>query len=66
MVVDTCTYITPVMKARPGAVMTNAAKWAYYAPANLGVEVVFGSLEECVESAVAGEVRRDDRIWRNA
>ena len=30
-----------------GRVMTSSAKWAYYAPANLGVEVVFGSLEEC-------------------
>jgi predicted aconitase len=66
VVVDTCTYITPVMKSRPGAVMTNAAKWAYYAPANLGVDVLFGSLEECVESAVAGEVRRDDRAWSDA
>ena len=28
---DTCTYMTPIM--RPwGAVMTNSAKWAYYAP----------------------------------
>jgi predicted aconitase len=66
VVVDTCTYITPVMKARSGVVMTNAAKWAYYAPANLGVDVLFASLEECVESAVAGEVRRDDRVWREA
>ncbi len=24
--------------------MTNSAKWAYYAPANIGVEAVFGSL----------------------
>ena len=30
--------------------MTNAAKWAYYAPGMLGVEVCFGSLRECVES----------------
>ncbi len=39
--------------------MTNSAKWAYYAPGLLPVEVVFGSLEECVESAVRGEVWRD-------
>jgi hypothetical protein len=30
-----------------------------YAPANVGVDVVFGSLEECVLSALAGRVIRD-------
>ncbi len=55
---DTCTYLTPILRERPGAVMTNSAKWAWYAPGNLGYEVIFASLEDCVESAVAGEVRR--------
>ena len=45
--------------------MTNAAKWAYYAPGMLGVEVCFGSLAECVESAVRGEVWRDPDLWAN-
>lgn len=36
--------------------MTNSAKWAYYAPGMLPVEAVIGSLAECVESAVCGEV----------
>src|SRR5262249_26178860 len=30
LVVDTCTYITPILAPRPGSVMTNSAKWAYY------------------------------------
>ena len=60
---DTCTYITPILDDRPGAVMTNSAKWAWYAPANIGKQVVFGSLRECVESAVRGEVWRDESIW---
>ncbi len=60
---DTCTYITPILSGRPGAVMTNSAKWAWYAPNNLGYEVVFASLEECVESAVRGTVWRDDTQW---
>jgi hypothetical protein len=29
----------------------------------LGVEVAFGSLRECVESAVRGEVWRDHDLW---
>lgn len=56
IVTDTCTYITPVMEDVSGAVMTDSGKWAYYAPANLGVEVAFGSLRDCVASAVAGEL----------
>ena len=60
IVVDTCTYITPVLHAQRGAtVMTNSAKWAWYGPGNLGVQVVYGSLADCVESAVAGKVVRE-------
>lgn len=54
IVTDTCTYITPIMGDTTGTVMTNSGKWAYYAPANLGLEVVMGTLEDCVESAVVG------------
>lgn len=56
VVTDTCTYITPIMGAIAGSVMTNSAKWAHYAPANLGVEVIVGSMAECVISAASGEV----------
>jgi predicted aconitase len=62
IVVDTCTYVTPII--RPGAVvMTNSAKWAYYAPANIGARVVFGTLAECVVSGLRGEVWRDPKQW---
>ncbi len=56
MVTDTCTYITPMIGDVTGVVMTDSAKWAHYAPANLGVEVVFASLSECVLSSVEGRV----------
>jgi predicted aconitase len=58
LVVDTCTYVTPLMRKVQGAVMTNSGKCAYYAPGNLGVSVAFGSLAECVASARAGRVVR--------
>lgn len=61
--VDVCTYYSPRIRALQGRVMTNAAKWAYYAPGMLGVEVAFGSMKECVESAVKGEVWRDPHLW---
>jgi predicted aconitase len=58
LVTDTCTYVTAVMREVTGAVMTNSGKWAYYAPGNLGVEVAFGSLADCMASARAGRVVR--------
>lgn len=64
--VDVCTYYSPKVRGLKGRVMTNAAKWAYYAPGMLGLEVAFGSLRECVESAVKGEVWRDPKLWVSA
>ncbi len=58
LVVDTCTYVTSIMREQTGAVMTNSGKWAWYAPGNLGIEVAFGSLSECVASAAVGRVVR--------
>ena len=58
LVVDTCTYVTAILRDVSGAVMTNSGKWAYYAPGNLGVEVGFGSLADCVASARLGRVTR--------
>jgi predicted aconitase len=56
IVTDTCTYITPIMDDVHGVVMTNSAKWAFYAPGNLGVDVVFAGLDACVASAVSGDL----------
>jgi predicted aconitase len=63
IVTDTCTYITPILHDLDGPVMTNSAKWAWYAPSNLGFDVVFGSLDECVRSASLGRVWRDPDLW---
>lgn len=62
-VVDTCTYVTSILPAGSGVAMTDSAKWAYYAPGNLGVGVVFGSASDCAESAVAGRVIRGRPPW---
>ena len=55
VVTDTCTYLSPMMDGVDGNIMTNSGKWAFYAPSNLGVGVMFGSLVDCVESAVLGQ-----------
>lgn len=56
IVVDTCTYITLIIDPAVKVVMTDSAKWAFYAPGNLGVEVMFGSQQDCVEAALTGAV----------
>jgi predicted aconitase len=58
VVVDTCTYVTAIIRDLSGAVMTNSGKWAYYAPGNLGVDVAFGTLADTLLSAKAGRVVR--------
>jgi len=63
LVSDTCTYVTPVIREAAGPVMTDSAKWAWYAPGNLGFDTAFGSMEECVRSAAAGVVVRDGELW---
>lgn len=56
IVVDTCSYLVPVLAPGVGVVVTDSAKWAHYAPANLGVAVRFASTRACVESAVTGRL----------
>jgi predicted aconitase len=56
IVTDRCTYYAPIIEGCDGRVMTASAKWAYYAPGNLGSSVTFASLEDCVQSAVAGRI----------
>ena len=58
IVTDTCTYVTSMLRELKGVVMTNSGKWAHYAPGNIGVDVAFGSLEDCIASAAAGRVIR--------
>lgn len=60
VVVDTCTYVTAILSPAWKNVMTNSGKWAHYAPGNINVSAVLGSLEECVASARAGRVMLED------
>ena len=54
LVTGRCTYYQPLAANLGRHVMTNSAKWAWYAPSNLGVDVTFASLSDCVEMAVQG------------
>ena len=63
IVTDTCTYVTPILNPKIKTVMTNSGKWAWYAPGNLGIETILGSVKECIASARAGKLVRNDALW---
>jgi predicted aconitase len=63
LLVDTCSYLGPILRPTPLPVMTDSGKWAWYAPANIGARVVFASRRECLRSAIEGRIWRDDAAW---
>ncbi len=63
LVADTCVVVTPILPSAGGVLMTNSGKFAHYGPSNTGYEVLYGSLEDCVETAVQGVVVRDEGVW---
>jgi len=62
--VDTCILTSPMLPAEIRNLMTNSAKFAYYTPGLLGRKIAFGSLKDCINSAVAGEIIRDETLWQ--
>ncbi len=62
--VDTCILTSPMLPAEIQNLMTNSAKFAYYTPGLLGKKIAFGSLQDCVNSAVAGQLVRDEVLWQ--
>ncbi len=63
LTVDTCILATPMLDRGVRRIMTNSAKYAWYAPGLLRTGVAFGSLGECVESARRGRVVREPGPW---
>jgi predicted aconitase len=63
MVADTCVVVAPILPPGGGVLMTNSGKFAHYAPGNTGFATIYGSLEDCVASAEAGQVVRGEALW---
>lgn len=63
LTVDTCILTSPMLPPEIKYLMTNSAKFAYYSPGLLGKQITFGSLKDCVASAVEGRVIRDESLW---
>lgn len=56
IVQDTCVVVTPILKDIRGVLMTNSGKFANYSLPNTGYRSVFGSLSDCVQSAIKGKL----------
>lgn len=65
LTVDTCILATPMLPDDIKFLMTNSAKFAYYTPGLLSRQITFGSLKDCVDSAIEGRIIRDDSLWQN-
>jgi cis-L-3-hydroxyproline dehydratase len=61
---DTCILASPMLPPEIKRLMTNSPKYAYYAPSLLNTRITFGSLADCVRSAIAGRIIRDDAAWQ--
>lgn len=59
IIVGTCVVNAPLAGWGFRTMATDAGKFAYYAPANLGVKILFLTTEECIEAAVTGQGHRE-------
>jgi predicted aconitase len=65
LTVDTCILTSPMLPVEIKSLMTNSAKFAYYAPGLLGKNITFGSLQDCVNSACTGRIFREESLWED-
>jgi len=63
---DTCMFHTPMISKDTKVIMTNSGKCAYYAPGELSVKVAFGTMADCVNSAVKGHVSYKETPWKKS
>jgi predicted aconitase len=61
---DGCPLQYPAQNWDFRTVMSNSAKFANYCYSQTGLRVIYGSLRECVETAVNGRVSREANLWR--
>jgi predicted aconitase len=54
---ETCMLVSPTDIYGFKTLMTNSGKCAYYAPTLCKTEVVYGSIEDCVKTAIKGALQ---------
>lgn len=63
-VTDTCLcMISPIVPDQTRTIMTNSGKFAHYGPGLLDREIYFGSMADCVHSAVQGKPVISEPTW---
>lgn len=60
---DGCLLLFPQGTGHTGTMMTNSAKATHYIYSQAGLKAAYGSIRDCVESAVAGKVIRRGSSW---
>lgn len=63
--VDGCLMEYPTQAWGTRSIMTNSGKFGTYCFNKVGIHPVFGNLQDCVETAVAGRVIRGERVWNS-
>jgi hypothetical protein len=61
---DGCPLQYPKDTWQFNAAMTDSAKFANYCFSQRGLDAAYGSLEDCVETAVRGKIKRTKAPWR--
>lgn len=61
--VDGCLMEYPTATWGTKSIMTNSGKFGTYCFNKVGIHPVFGNLQDCVETAVAGKVIRGGKLW---
>ena len=61
---DGCPLQYPAKSWAFQSVMSDSGKFANYCYSQTGLKVVYGSLDECVETAVSGKVCKGRALWR--
>ncbi|HPY75400.1 MAG: aconitase X catalytic domain-containing protein [Planctomycetes bacterium] len=56
IVCDTCMVVAPIQEMGIRSLMTNSAKAAFYVPNHCNVQVRYGSLQECIQTAIQGKI----------
>ncbi len=66
IILDTCVFHSPIISPNAKVIMTNSGKCAYYAPGELSVQVAFGSMRDCIRSAIKGAVCWEKTAWKES
>ena len=60
---DGCLLLFPQNIGKTGTMMTNSAKAANYIYSQAGLKAAYGSIKNCLDSAIEGKIIRRGSAW---